>query len=81
MDEINTYADGYCWKCRHWDQFTSGERNIEGQFIGVDTGFCKRFPPVFIGVDPDEGKATFEQPETCEDDFCGEFIAEKDGAK
>lgn len=58
-----------CMNCRWWSQRDPDKGEREPWI-----GWCRRYPPVFVGVgDKEDDDADWRQPEVQDDDFCGEF--------
>lgn len=53
-----------CELCFYWEEF----KDNHGR------GRCKRYPLVFLGIDPSCGEAIFDCPETGQNDWCGEYM-------
>jgi hypothetical protein len=56
--------------CDHCEWFVDSGECVDDK-NGATLGHCFRYPPVFVGIEED--CYVYERPETCSDDFCGEF--------
>ena len=69
MDNFQKHSGKFmkCINCIYWEKY----RDYQGR------GRCRRYPLIFLGIDPSGGDAIYNCPDTNEQDWCGEFKVNK----